>query len=90
MDRERHLHIKERTTSKGGVHHTMAVRLVYRLSVHRSTSGAQSLPSMLNSMEKSAWNRFTLPSFPEKSTSWTAYMIGWNRVHTALRDQSEF
>jgi hypothetical protein len=39
---------------------------------------------MLKFMEKSAWNRLILPSFPENSTSWTAYMIGWKRVHTAL------
>lgn len=32
--------------------------------------------SMSKNMEKSAWNRFTLPSSPEKMTSCTAYAIG--------------
>ena len=36
-------------------------------------------------MEKSAWNRLTLPNLPENNNSWTLYPRGWNRVHTALQ-----
>lgn len=40
-------------------------------------------------MEKSAWNRLTLPNLPENSSSWSLYPRGWNRVHTALSRQHD-